>query len=442
MKSIDLLKDDIKKLYLHYLFPTLGASLVTSVYVLFDTIFVGQGLGGDGLAALNINIPIFSFVFGIGLLIGVGGSTLMSMAKGEGNNKKGNAIFSLSMVLAVTLAIIFTVIGVVFEEKIAYLLGATSENIDMVREYTYWIVRGSGFFLIGNSLQGFLRCDKAPKLAMIAVGVGAVTNIILDYLFIFPLNMGMAGAALATVTAQVLSVIVLLTHFISKKNNLKFAWMKIRFKNILNIVKCGLPSFCIELSVGIVILLFNLKLQDISGLVAVSVYGVISNIAIVVSALFNGIGQTIQPIVSYNVGANNYDRAKIARKIGIITALIIGIGAWIISITAPSLLINIFTKATDDMISIGSEGLRIYSFTFIIAGVNMVNGAYYQAMGLAKESLTIGLGRGLIFIIILLYPLSSILGVRGIWLTVPMTELLTLVIIYLIIKPRIERIKI
>ena len=440
MEKLNLLEENIKVIYFKYLFPTAIGSLAISIYVLLDTIFIGQGVGANGLAALNINTPIFSAGFGIGLLIGIGGSTLMSMEKGKGNEKKANKIFTLSIIIAILVAIIFTAFGVIYERQIAYLLGATNENINLVMQYTYWLIRGSGLFIIAMTLQCFLRCDKAPRLVMISVAVASITNVVLDYVFIFKMNTGIAGGAIATITAQVFAILVCLIHFLNSRNTLKLSFGKFKIKDILNIVNIGFPSFCIELSIGVVVLLFNLKLQELGGTIYVSVYGIIANIAIVVIAILNGVGQTIQPIVSVNIGAGKYERIREIRKISILTAIIIGIILFLLSQSIPNILISMFTTPTKEIETIGTLGLRLYSISFIIAGINIVNGAYFQALGLAKEALIIGLGRGLIFVVISLYPLVYFFGINGVWLTIPVTEFLMLITTYVFLV-RKEKLK-
>lgn len=436
MKKINLLEEDVKRIYFKYLIPTAVASLALSIYVLLDTIFIGQGVGADGLAALNINIPIFSVGFGMGLLIGVGGSTLMSIEKGKGNEKRAKEVFTLSITLAVLVAVIFTFFSVAYARQLAYLLGATNENIDLVMQYTYWLVRGCGLFVIATTLQCFLRCDKAPRLAMVSVAVASITNVVLDYVFIFQMHSGIAGGAIATIIAQIFAILISVIHFFSSHNTLKLLFKKFSIKDVLEIVHVGIPSFCIELSIGVVVLLFNLKLQELGGTIYVSVYGIIANIAIVVIAVLNGVGQTIQPIVSVNIGGKKFKRIKELKRISILTAIIVGIALFIISQLIPNILISMFTTPTKEIEVIGSLGLRLYSISFIIAGINIVNGAYFQALGLSREALIIGLGRGVIFVAISLYPLSYFFGINGVWLTIPVTEALMLITTYLFLRKK------
>ena len=196
---MNLLQDSVYKLYFKYFFPTMCAALSTSIYVLFDTIFIGQGVGSTGLTALNIVLPIYSIYFGTGLLIGIGGSTLMSIEKGRKREDKAQKIFTLSFILGLFLSLIYTVIGFVFLDEIAIILGATKEVLALVKEYMIVVVGGTIPFVMGSILAPFIRADKAPKRAMFAVIFSGFLNIILDYIFVFPLNMGMKGAAIATV---------------------------------------------------------------------------------------------------------------------------------------------------------------------------------------------------------------------------------------------------
>ena len=218
---MNLLKDNVVKLYFKYFFPTMCAALSTSVYILFDTIFIGQGVGSKGLTALNISLPIYSIYFGTGLLIGIGGSTLMSIEKGRGRLDKANKIFTLSFILGLILATIYCIIGFVFLEEIALVLGATKEIMPFVKEYMVVVVIGTIPFVMGSVMAPFIRADKAPKKAMFAVIFSGFLNIILDYIFVFPLDMGMRGAAIATVFSYTISCLILLTHLLSKNNTLR-----------------------------------------------------------------------------------------------------------------------------------------------------------------------------------------------------------------------------
>ncbi|MCD2500293.1 MATE family efflux transporter [Clostridium sp. NSJ-145] len=425
---MDLVKDDVKKLFLKYFFPTVGAALVTSIYILFDTIFIGQGVGGDGLAALNIVLPIYSLVFGVGYLIGVGGSTVLGIERGRGHNDKAIDIFSLSVYISIASAALFLVVGKFFMDDIALMLGATDITISLIEEYMKIVALGFVPFTIGSTLQGFVRIDKNPKLAMIATITGGLINIILDYIFVFPLNMGMYGAGLATVLSYTISMGILLTHFLSKKNTLRLNYRCFRYKYLSRIISNGIPSFFIEMSTGVIIYLFNFQLLKFIGETGVTAYSIISNTAIIFISISNGICQTIQPIVSVNIGAKKYKRAMKFRKIAFYVAIIFGLTATILGFLFPEELIKVFVTPTEEIKQIAVVAIRMYFTAFIIMGANMVLAGYFQAIEMPKVAIIISSLRGLIVVGILIFVLPCFLGVSGIWLSVPITELITFIV--------------
>lgn len=431
---MNLLKDNVVKLYFKYFFPTMCAALSTSVYILFDTIFIGQGVGSKGLTALNISLPIYSIYFGTGLLIGIGGSTLMSIEKGRERLDKANKIFTLSFILGFILATIYCIIGFVFLEEIALVLGATKEIMPFVKEYMVVVVIGTIPFVMGSVMAPFIRADKAPKKAMFAVIFSGFLNIILDYIFVFPLDMGMRGAAIATVFSYTISCLILLTHLLSKNNTLRFKKDFYKLSYITRIFKCGLPSLFIEVSLGFVIFIFNIQILKIIGDDGVTAYSIISNTGIIAVALFNGISQTIQPLISINMGANLKERATRLRNLGLFTALVIGVAFFILCIIFPEQIVRIFVNPNNEVLAIAINSIRIYSIAFIVMGINMVSGAYFQSIELAKESFIIAFCRGLLFVSICVFILPIFLGINGVWLSVPIGELLTLFVTIVFVK--------
>ena len=431
---MNLLKDSVYKLYFKYFFPTMCAALSTSIYILFDTIFIGQGIGSAGLTALNIALPMYSIYFGTGLLIGIGGSTLMSIEKGRKREEKAQKIFTLSFILGLFLSLIYTAIGFVFLDEIAIILGATKEVLPLVKEYMIVVVAGTISFVMGSILAPFIRADKAPKKAMFAVIFSGFLNIILDYIFVFPLNMGMKGAAIATVFSYTISFIILLTHLLSKNNTLNFKKDFYKLSYIIRIIKCGLPSLFIEVSLGFVIFIFNIQILKLIGEDGVTAYSIISNTGIIAVALFNGISQTIQPLISINIGANLKDRVLKFRNLGLSTALVIGVVFFMLCILFPEQIVRIFVKPSERVLSIAINSIRIYSTAFIIMGINMVTGAYFQSVELAKESFIIAFSRGLLFVSICVFILPIFFGINGIWISVPIGELLTLVLAFILVK--------
>lgn len=434
MEQMNLLHEDTKKLFFKYLLPSISATLVTSIYVLADTIMIGKGVGQAGLAVLNFILPIFTLFFGTGLLLGVGGAVLMSVANGMGDKKLANTYFTHSVLGGGIIAVLFMVLGLIFLEPIGYLLGCTEANIELFTSYGKYLVGFCPVFVFSSLLQAYVRNDGAPKRAMVAVISGGVTNIILDYIFIFILGMGMAGGAIATVIGSVTSVTILLTHFRSKQNTMKLLKGSMQLHVINKIIHSGLPSFLIEVASGLVILVFNLQLLKYIGEVGVVVYSIMANSAIVAMSLFNGVSQGAQPIMATNYGAKQNERVLSVRRLGSIVVLLIGIVLCLFGLLFPETVVKIFIEPTAEVLEMARGALRIYFIAFIMMSLNIFYSTYFQSILKPKISLIICLLRGVILCIILVFILPIFMGVTGIWLVMPITELITVIIAIGLVK--------
>lgn len=430
-KESVFLNSDINKLFYKYLINSVLGMLAVSFCILADTMFIGQGIGSDGLAALNICIPIFNLFNGLGLLFGMGGATALSISRGKGEIVESQRIFTKSIIIAILVGITLSTLGKIFTEKIGYILGANISNIYMVKEYLSGVLIFSFSYILAHTTSAFIRNDHNPRLAMIATVTSGLSNVILDYLLIFIFDMGIKGAGLATSIASLINLLILLTHFISKKCSLRFIKFKINVKDISRILFNGLPSFIVEISSGIVIFIFNLKLLNIVGNIGVSAYSIIANVSLVAAAIFTGISQAMQPIISVNYGANKIDRVKRVRKKGMKTSIIVGLSFYIIGILFPQFIVGMFTSEKGQIVDITVNAIRYYFLAFIFMGINIVNGAYYQSMEHRILSNSISLSRGIILIIIGITILPVFLGVNGVWLSAVFAEVLTLIITYI-----------
>ena len=262
-----------------------------SCYILADTFFIARGLGSDGLAALNIAIPAYSFMHGCGMMLGMGGATKYSIFRGQKMEKQGNRIFTNTVYLVGIFALIFAFLGLVFSGKITALLGADRQIFRTTEIYLKTILLFAPAFMANDFLLCFVRNDGSPGLAMTAMLTGSFSNIILDYIFIFPMGMGMFGAAFATGLAPVISIGVLSRHWITRKNNFHFHPEKPDFRLTGTTFSLGIPSLISELASGIVIIVFNFIILGIRGNLGVAAYGVVTNISLVVTSMFTGIAQ-------------------------------------------------------------------------------------------------------------------------------------------------------
>ena len=277
--------------------------IALSCYILADTFFVSLGMGADGLAALNLAIPVYSFIHGCGLMVGMGGGTRYSIRKNQGDGDSANRAFTGAVYLVIGFAVIFLALGILYPGPLARLLGADGAVFDMTATYLRVILLFSPAFLSNNLLLCFVRNDGAPQLAMAGMITGSLSNVVLDYVFIFPCGMGIFGAALATGFAPLISMAVLSPYLIRGKNRFWPVRCHLRPRRLAAICSAGVPSLVTEVSSGVVMIAFNAILLRLEGNVGVAAYGVIANLSLVVLSIFTGISQGIQPLLSARYGA-------------------------------------------------------------------------------------------------------------------------------------------
>ncbi|SHE35322.1 MATE family efflux transporter [Clostridium fallax] len=438
-KRPDLLNDNVESLVLKYMIPSVAGMLGLSACIFFDTLFVGKGIGDNGLAALNIAVPIFNFYNSIGYLLGVGGATTMSIAIGRKQHKKAHSIFTVSIIFSLIIGLIFTLGGIFFINPIARFFGASEELLPLVTDYLSIILYASILFILSITLNVFVRNDKAPKLAMWAVILGNFSNIILDYILIFPLDLGMKGAAIATITAPTISIIVLSLHFIRSHNSIHINFTNLTFEHSPKIFKNGASSLVMELSAGLIIFTFNLSVFKLKGDLGIAAYSIIANLSMIVTAIYYGVSQAIQPIISINYGADNKKRVLKAFKFANKIALAIGVLCFLLGLIFPKQLTSIFTNDRGELLKLTITGIKLYFMTFIFSGLNIVAITYFQCTEKTRFSTTLSFLRGIILVMIGVFILPKFLGIDGIWLTIPISEILTLIvaiIFYIISKKK------
>jgi putative MATE family efflux protein len=394
-----------------------------SCYILADTYFIAQGLGSHGLAALNLAISVYSFIHGTGLMIGVGGATKFSILKAQGRHEEANRYFTHSVGFGLFIGLLFLLTGVFLSGPIARLLGADGDTFAMTSVYLRTILCFAPFFIANNVLLAFVRNDHAPKLAMGAMLLGSFSNIGLDYLFLFPCHMGMFGAALATGIAPVLGILTLSTHFFQKDNQLRLSRCAFKLKKCGTILSLGLSAFISEISSGIVLIVFNLIILSLAGTVGVAAYGIIANLALVILSIFTGIAQGIQPMVSRFYGMDCRQKLIPLLKYGLILSLGIAAFTYGIAWGLGDLLVAAFNSEGDTQLAaMAKEGMLLYFTGFFFAGVNVVSAAFLSAAEQPAKGLLISLGRGCLFLLPIVFLLSSFLGMKGVWLSFPAAE--------------------
>ena len=434
MNTKQLTTESVSKLFFRYLFPSIAGTMVTSIYILADTIIIGKGIGIHAMAALNIVLPLFNIFFGNGLLFGVGGSVLMSIARGKGDFKAGERYFTIATLLNIITCLLYTLFFWMFMEPIAVFLGATPVTLPYIRDYAPYVILGLSAFSFSTFLQTFVRNDGAPKLSMIAVIAGGISNVILDILFVYPLDMGMAGAAIASVLGSLITVMILLLHFRSDANGLHFCLENCSFKHVKQIFANGFTSFLVEVTSGLLMFVFNIQILKYIGDLGVSMYGVICNTAIIVTCLCNGINQAAQPIISTNLGAGLGMRIEKVKHLGIYTSLGICSIPALIGLIAPNIFTYIFLNPTKEILELSPLAIRIYFTGFFITGINMFIVGYFQSIIQPQLALVLCLLRGCVLGIVFVYLLAPLFGVIGIWASIPLSECITLILAIYFLK--------
>ncbi len=439
MEKNELLEGNLKKTFFKYLIPSVSGMLGVSLYVLGDTMIVGRGIGSVGLAALNISIPMINVFHGLGLLFGMGASTAISISRGEGDESEVDQIFTISLLFSFIIGLFFVFIRFFFLEELSLLLGASAETLELSTGYLGMIMTFSPLFLLNYTLNVLVRNDGNPKLAMYGMLVGSILNVILDYIFIIIFDWGMVGAGLATSISPMIGLIILSLHFTLKQNKKK--WLKPTFElpMIRRIMSNGFASFIIEISAGLVIFAFNKEILTLAGDIGVSAYSVIANLSLIATAIFTGIGQSIQPIVSVNFGARKMNRVYEVTKLAIYSSFILGVFFYLSGLFFPEFLVNIFSQGDPELLAITVKGIRLYFLAFILMGVNITITSYLQSKEYGRASMLMSLSRGFVFIIGFLLVLPKLYGLTGVWLTMPLAELTTL-ILFTISYSRIRKI--
>ena len=435
-------KSEDFKLFTKYVSLNVMSMLGLSCYILADTYFIANGIGEDGLAALNLAIPMYSFINGIGLMLGIGGATKFAIVKAMGRKKEGSIIFTNMIMSALLVAAFFILLGIFSSERIASLLGADEYTFYMTTSYIRIIMLFSPAFLINGIINCFVKNDSNPRLAMCAMISGSFLNIVLDYIFIFPLNLGMSGAALATGSAPVLGLLILSFHFIKRKNEFKLTKTKIRKYILKESIPLGIPALVTEVSAGAVIVVFNILILKISGNIGVAAYGIIANISLVVISIYTGIAQGMQPVLSESYGRMMKKRVNNILKYGIVTTVVLSVFVYTSLYLFSSEISSAFNKDNDpELLKIAMYGIRIYFTGVFGAGINIVLSSYFAAVEKKIPAQVVSVLRGFLLIIPMAVFLSYIANLTGIWLAFPVAESITAFISISYLKKMSKNIK-
>jgi putative MATE family efflux protein len=420
MHNPQLIRDFTKYTLLNVL-----GMVALSCYILADTFFVSKGLGTDGLTALNLIIPVYSLIHGSGLMLGMGGATKYAILKSQGSKTGANQVFTTTVLGALLIAAVFVVIGVFFSNEITVLLGADATVFEMTHTYLKTMLLFSPAFIFNDVLICFIRNDGNPNLSMQGMLCGSFSNIVLDYVFIFPFQMGIFGAVFATGLAPIISMAILSRHFLKRQNQFRLVKPQSDLRLAGNILFLGAPSLISEISSGVVILVFNTILLQLQGNTGVAAYGVIANLSLVVLAIHTGLAQGIQPLVSKAHGEHNPVDCRRLLRYAVATMAVLSCVIYLCVLLFPESIAQVFNSEKNPQLQeISVQGLRIYFSGILFAGLNILISVFFTSTEKGLPAHILSLLRGLILIIPMAIFLSAQWGVIGIWLAFPVTEII------------------
>ena len=433
---MDFLTSKIKPMYFKYLTAAFGSALISSIYGVVDMAMVGQYQGPNGTAALAVVAPIWNIIYSLGLLMGIGGSVLFSTLRGRSkdNQKESNEYFTAAVIGVVFLAVIAWIGILFFDTNLLKLFGAEETLLPLSRSYLFPVKFVVPSFLFTQLMAAFLRNDGNPGLATKAVLFGGIFNVFGDYFFVFILDMGIMGAGLATAMGSVFSLLMMLTHFRSKKNTLRLVKPTKLLSKLKTISVTGFSTFFIDVAMGILTMLFNRQILKYLGTNALSVYGIIINISTFVQCCAYSIGQASQPIISANFGAGKGERISQILKYALGTAAVFGLIWTALAELAPNLFVRIFMTPTDEILAIAPGIIRSYAISFLLLPLNIFSTYYFQALMKPRTSFLVSVARGAVISGCLIYLLPAVAGADAIWFAMPITELVVAVFVIIKIK--------
>lgn len=434
---MEFLKGNIRKLYFKYLTASFGSTLITSIYSIVDMAMVGKYQGAEGTAALAVVAPIWNIIYSLGLLMGIGGSVIFSMLRGQSDKKKGqeNEYFSAAVIGSVFLAAVVWFVIIFFDKTLLQVFGASEATLPLAQKYMAPIKFVLPFFLFNQMIAAFLRNDNNPALATKGVIAGGIFNVFGDYFFVFMLDMGIMGAGVATAIGSVISFGVLMSHFFTQKCSLRLVKPSQLFEKLRKIVVTGFSTFFIDVAMGILTILFNRQIMAYLGTNALSIYGIIINISTFAQCCAYSIGQAAQPIISVNYGAGLGGRIKEVLRYSLYTAAFFALFWTALSWFCPKFFVNIFMTPTDEILNIAPQIIRTYGLSFLLLPLNVFSTYYFQALMKPKTAFIVSVARGLVLSGGLIYLLPAGLGADYIWYAMPVTELIVAVyVVCMIVK--------
>lgn len=413
----------LREFFRHTALSVLG-TLGVSCYILADTFFVSKGLGADGLTALNLAIPVYNFIHGTGLMLGMGGATRFSVLKSQGNKKEISRVYTNTVYAAAFFSLLFFAAGLLFSRLLALMLGADETVLEMTETYLRWLLLFAPAFIFNDVFLCFVRNDSAPKLSAAAMLTGSIANIFLDYIFIFPMGMGIFGAIFATGLSPVISMFIMLPHWLKKRHTFHFsAGRRPEAPVIGQAMALGFPSFVTQLSSGIVMIAFNGIILSLEGNTGVAAYGVVANLSLVIVAVYTGIAQGVQPLISDSYGRGDRTGIRAMLRYAMVSMAALSVLFYVLIFVFAQPIAAVFNGESNPLLQETAEtGLRLYFISSVFIGYNIILAIFFTSVEKPLPAHILSLLRGLILILPAAFLFSSLWGMTGVWLACPITE--------------------
>lgn len=419
-----------------YLLPNILAMIGTSCYILADTFFISLSQGPNGITALNLVLPLYGLIFALGSMIGIGSATRYALGKGS-NAPDYHLYFSNSIIWTLLVGAVFVALGVAVPDGVLRLMGADDTISRVGHNYIRIVLCFAPLFMLNFTCTAFVRNDGAPRIAMAATLLSGLFNILFDYLLMFPLGLGMTGAALATGFSPVVSMSICLLHYLSPRNTIRLTPTLPSLRRLLSACQLGVVAFVGEMSSGVTTMVFNFILLHLAGNAAVAAYGIVANIALVGVALFNGISQGLQPLASACHGSGDTQGQSRIYRHSMFIGLCVSAVVVAVVVTFAGTLVAVFnSQHSAQLADYAIPGLRLYFLGFLFAGANIVKSGFYSATGRGRESSILALCRGVVAIVAFAFLLSHLFGITGVWLAFPAAELFTLLLGLVLGRPQ------
>lgn len=415
------------KTLIHYILPSVGGLCVTYLYNIVDGIFVGQGVGSLALAAVNITVPFITALVAVSSLFAMGGSTVVAIRLGRGDRKGANDAFMAAFIMTLFLSVILLLVGTLLPEQISLLCGSSQEILPLAMEYLFYYTAFSIPFLLSNCLSVFVRNDGAPGLAFFGMCAGAAANIFLDWLFIFPLQMGIMGAAVASGLGQVLSFAILMSHFIRKKGELRICRYKNSLALVRKICKRGVPECVSQLNTPVTAFCYNWVLGNTLGDMGIAIFSVLSFIYSLANAVLSGVSQGLQPLWGQAFGRKDKQELRSNFHTGMKINLILSIVIYMLLVIFRVPAVTLF-NSDPTLIEMASEALPVFALSFVFMAVNLVYTAYFYSTKQTIKSDIIALSRGVVIKALAIFAVPTLLDADFVWWSVVVAEIVTLIL--------------